>query len=322
MQPHPIKYGAVPMRVVLAQPRGFCAGVVRAIDIVERSLQKYGAPVYVRHEIVHNKAVVESLRAKGAVFVDELDAVPAGAVTIFSAHGVAREVEANAGKRALHVLNATCPLVTKVHIQGRKYAAAGRVVVLIGHAGHAEVEGTMGQIDGRVLLVQNTAEAEALALPADTPLAYVTQTTLSVDDTRDVIAVLQRRFTDIVGPDVRDICYATQNRQRAVRTLCKQVDVLLIVGATNSSNSNRLREIGTESGIPSYLLADGNELDPAWLQQAAVVGITAGASAPEAMVEHVIAALRALAPVEVSTMAGLEEHIEFRLPAELAKAGE
>jgi 4-hydroxy-3-methylbut-2-enyl diphosphate reductase len=322
MQPHPIKDGPVPMRVLLAQPRGFCAGVVRAIDIVERSLQKYGAPVYVRHEIVHNKAVVESLRAKGAVFVDELDAVPAGAVTIFSAHGVAREVEANAGKRALHVLNATCPLVTKVHIQGRKYAAAGRVVVLIGHAGHAEVEGTMGQIDGRVLLVQNTAEAEALALPADTPLAYVTQTTLSVDDTRDVIAVLQRRFTDIVGPDVRDICYATQNRQRAVRTLCKQVDVLLIVGATNSSNSNRLREIGTESGIPSYLLADGNELDPAWLQHAAVVGITAGASAPEAMVEHVIAALRALAPVEVSTMAGLEEHIEFRLPAELAKAGE
>jgi 4-hydroxy-3-methylbut-2-enyl diphosphate reductase len=322
MQPHPIKDDAVPMRVVLAQPRGFCAGVVRAIDIVERSLQKYGAPVYVRHEIVHNKAVVESLRAKGAVFVDELDAVPAGAVTIFSAHGVAREVEANAGKRALHVLNATCPLVTKVHIQGRKYAAAGRVVVLIGHAGHAEVEGTMGQIDGRVLLVQNTAEAEALALPADTPLAYVTQTTLSVDDTRDVIAVLQRRFTDIVGPDVRDICYATQNRQRAVRTLCKQVDVLLIVGATNSSNSNRLREIGTESGIPSYLLADGSELDPAWLQHAAVVGITAGASAPEAMVEHVIAALRALAPVEVSTMAGLEEHIEFRLPAELAKAGE
>jgi 4-hydroxy-3-methylbut-2-enyl diphosphate reductase len=322
MQPHPIKYGAVPMRVVLAQPRGFCAGVVRAIDIVERSLQKYGAPVYVRHEIVHNKAVVESLRAKGAVFVDELDAVPAGAVTIFSAHGVAREVEANAGKRALHVLNATCPLVTKVHIQGRKYAAAGRVVVLIGHAGHAEVEGTMGQIDGVVLLVQNTTEAEALALPADTPLAYVTQTTLSVDDTRDVIAVLQRRFTDIVGPDVRDICYATQNRQRAVRTLCKQVDVLLIVGATNSSNSNRLREIGNESGIPSYLLADGSELDPAWLQHAAVVGITAGASAPEAMVEHVIAALRALAPVEVSTMAGLEEHIEFRLPAELAKAGE
>jgi 4-hydroxy-3-methylbut-2-enyl diphosphate reductase len=321
MQPHPIKDGRAPMRVVLAQPRGFCAGVVRAIDIVERALQKYGAPVYVRHEIVHNKAVVESLRAKGAVFVDELDAVPAHAVTIFSAHGVAREVEANAAARDLHVLNATCPLVTKVHLQGRKYAAGGRVVVLIGHAGHAEVEGTMGQVDGQVMLVQNTAEAEALDLPANTPLAYVTQTTLSVDDTRDVIAVLERRFADIVGPDVRDICYATQNRQRAVRTLCKQVDVLLIVGATNSSNSNRLREIGTESGIPSYLLADGSELEPGWLRHAAVVGITAGASAPEAMVENVIAALRALAPVEVSTMPGLEEHIEFRLPAELAKTG-
>ncbi|MGZ5198860.1 MAG: 4-hydroxy-3-methylbut-2-enyl diphosphate reductase [Telluria sp.] len=305
------------MRVILAQPRGFCAGVVRAIDIVERSLQQFGAPVYVRHEIVHNKAVVESLKAKGAQFVDEIDAVPAGAVTVFSAHGVARAVEADAAARQLHVLNATCPLVTKVHIEGRKYAAAGRVVVLIGHAGHAEVEGTMGQIDGRVVLVQDVREAEQLDLPPDTPLAYVTQTTLSVDDTRDVIAVLQRRFRDIVGPDVRDICYATQNRQRAVRALCTQVDVLLIVGATNSSNSNRLREIGTESGIPSHLLADGSELDPAWVRGARTVGITAGASAPEAMVEHVVAALRALAPVEVTTMDGLEEHIEFRLPFEL-----
>jgi 4-hydroxy-3-methylbut-2-enyl diphosphate reductase len=309
---------APPMRVILAQPRGFCAGVVRAIEIVERSLQKYGAPIYVRHEIVHNKAVVEGLKTKGAVFVDELADVPANAVTVFSAHGVAREVEADAGARELHVLNATCPLVTKVHLQGRKYAAAGRIVVLIGHAGHAEVEGTMGQIDGPVVLVQDTQEAELLDLPPDTPLAYVTQTTLSVDDTRDVIAVLQRRFTDLVGPDVNDICYATQNRQLAVRALCKQVDVLLIVGATNSSNSNRLCEIGTESGIPSYLLADGNELDPAWVSGARVVGITAGASAPEAMVEHVIAALSALAPVEVTSMDGLEEHIEFRLPSELA----
>lgn len=320
--PQQSKDGAQPMRVLLAQPRGFCAGVVRAIEIVERSLQKYGAPVYVRHEIVHNKAVVDGLRAKGAVFVDELDAVPAEAVTVFSAHGVARLVEADATARELHVLNATCPLVTKVHIQGRKYAAAGRVVVLIGHAGHAEVEGTMGQIDGRVVLVQNVQEAEQLDLPGNTPIAYVTQTTLSVDDTRDVIAVLQRRFPDIVGPDVRDICYATQNRQRAVRALCKQVDVLLIVGATNSSNSNRLREIGTESGIPSHLLADGSELNPAWVRDAGVVGITAGASAPEAMVEHVIAALRKLGPVEVSSMDGLEEHIEFRLPSELAGAPE
>jgi 4-hydroxy-3-methylbut-2-enyl diphosphate reductase len=311
---------AQPMRVILAQPRGFCAGVVRAIEIVERSLQKYGAPVYVRHEIVHNKAVVQGLKAKGAEFVDELEGVPLDAVTVFSAHGVARDVEADARARGLHVLDATCPLVTKVHIQGRKYAAAGRVVVLIGHAGHAEVEGTMGQIDGHVVLVQDVREAEQLDLPPDTPLAYVTQTTLSVDDTREVIAVLQRRFADIVGPDVRDICYATQNRQRAVRELCKQVEVLLIVGATNSSNSNRLREIGTESGIPSYLLADGSELDPAWVRGARVVGITAGASAPEAMVDDVIATLRALAPVEVSSMDGLEEHIEFRLPQELTGA--
>jgi 4-hydroxy-3-methylbut-2-enyl diphosphate reductase len=306
------------MRVILAQPRGFCAGVVRAIDIVERSLERHGAPVYVRHEIVHNKAVVDSLKHKGAVFVEELGDVPTRAVTIFSAHGVSQAVEANAAARGLHVLNATCPLVTKVHIQGRQYAAAGRVVILIGHAGHPEVEGTMGQVDGPVMLVQDERDVALLDLPDDTPVAYVTQTTLSVDDTRAVIAALQRRFTDIVGPDVRDICYATQNRQRAVRALCEQVDVLLIVGARNSSNSNRLREIGTETGIPSYLLADGSELDPAWVRGARTVGITAGASAPEAMVEHVIDALRALVEVEVSTMEGLEEHVEFRLPRELS----
>jgi 4-hydroxy-3-methylbut-2-enyl diphosphate reductase len=305
------------MQVILAQPRGFCAGVVRAIDIVERSLQKHGAPVYVRHEIVHNRAVVEGLRAKGAVFVEELDQVPAQAVTIFSAHGVARKVEADAGARGLHVLNATCPLVAKVHAQGRQYAASGRVVILIGHAGHPEVEGTMGQIDGRVLLVQSERDVEALDLPDDTPVAYVTQTTLSVDDTRGVIAALERRFHDIAGPNVRDICYATQNRQRAVRELCRQVDVLLVVGATNSSNSNRLREIGLECGIPSYLLADGSELDPAWVAGARVVGITAGASAPEAMVAHVVDALRAIAPVELSTMDGLQENVEFKLPPEL-----
>ena len=306
------------MHVILAQPRGFCAGVVRAIEIVERALERHGAPVYVRHEIVHNKAVVNGLRAKGAVFVEDLDEVPPQAVTVFSAHGVARTVEADARARALRVLDATCPLVAKVHIQGRQYAARGRTVILIGHPGHPEVEGTMGQIDGRVLLVRDEREAEALDLPPDTPVAYVTQTTLSVDDTRGVIAALRRRFTDIVGPDVRDICYATQNRQRAVRDLCRQVDVLLVVGAPNSSNSNRLREIGAETGTPTWLLADGSELDPAWVAGAAVVGITAGASAPEAMVEHVIAALRALGPVEVSTMDGIEEHIEFRLPRALA----
>ncbi|WP_026075864.1 4-hydroxy-3-methylbut-2-enyl diphosphate reductase [Noviherbaspirillum massiliense] len=307
------------MRVILAQPRGFCAGVVRAIEIVERSLRRHGTPVYVRHEIVHNKAVVNDLKDKGAIFVEELDEIPKDAVAIFSAHGVARTVEANAKDRGLHVLNATCPLVTKVHIQGRQYATQGRVVILIGHAGHPEVEGTMGQIDGRVLLVQNEREAELLDLPADTPLAYVTQTTLSVDDTRGVIAVLHRRFSNLVGPDTRDICYATQNRQSAVRDLCKQVDVLLVVGAKNSSNSNRLREIGTEAGIPSHLLADGSELDPAWVRDARAVGITAGASAPEAMVADVINALRKLGDVEVSTMDGHEEHVEFRLPSELSE---
>ncbi|THC46336.1 4-hydroxy-3-methylbut-2-enyl diphosphate reductase [Massilia sp. Mn16-1_5] len=306
------------MRVILAQPRGFCAGVIRAIEIVERSLERHGAPVYVRHEIVHNKAVVDGLRNKGAVFVDTLEQVPPSAVTIFSAHGVARAVEAEAAGRGLHVLDATCPLVAKVHLQGRQYAASGRVVILIGHAGHPEVEGTTGQIDGRVLLVQNERDVEALDLAPDTPVAYVTQTTLSVDDTRGVIAAIERRFSDVVGPSVRDICYATQNRQRAVRELCRQVDVLLIVGAANSSNSNRLREIGTECGIPSYLLDDGSALDPAWVADAGTVGITAGASAPEAMVEDVIAALRRLAPVELSTMDGLVEHVEFRLPAELA----
>jgi 4-hydroxy-3-methylbut-2-enyl diphosphate reductase len=306
------------MHVILAQPRGFCAGVVRAIEIVERARDRHGAPVYVRHEIVHNKAVVDGLRAKGAVFVEDLHEVPPQAVTVFSAHGVARTVEADAGARALRVLDATCPLVATVHIQGRQYAAGGRTVILIGHPGHPEVEGTMGQIDGRVLLVRDAREAEDLDLPPDTPVAYVTQTTLSVDDTRGVIAALRRRFTDIVGPDVRDICYATQNRQRAVRDLCRRVDVLLVVGAPNSSNSNRLREIGAETGTPTWLLADGSELDPAWVAGAAVVGITAGASAPEAMVEHVIGALRALGPVEVSTMDGIEEHIEFRLPRALA----
>ncbi|TAM54208.1 MAG: 4-hydroxy-3-methylbut-2-enyl diphosphate reductase [Paraburkholderia sp.] len=305
------------MRVILAQPRGFCAGVVRAIEIVDRALQRHGAPVYVRHEIVHNRHVVENLRSKGARFVEELDEVPHGAVAIFSAHGVAQSVEHDAQARGLDVLDATCPLVTKVHVQGRQYVAAGRTLILIGHAGHPEVEGTIGQIPGKVLLVQSEAEVAKLDLPQNTPLAYVTQTTLSVDDTRGIIEALMRRFTNIVGPDTRDICYATQNRQAAVRELSAQVDVLLVVGATNSSNSNRLREIGAETGVPSYLVADGSELKSEWFAQAQAVGITAGASAPEEMVEHVIDALRALGPVEVSTMTGREEKVEFKLPAKL-----
>src|ERR1700693_5630931 len=236
------------MKVILAQPRGFCAGVVRAIEIVERALKKYGPPVYVRHEIVHNKHVVESLKKKGAHFVEKLSEVPPDAVTIFSAHGVARSVEEEAAGRGLSVLNATCPLVTKVHNQGKRYVAQGRTLILIGHAGHPEVEGTMGQISEPVILVQNEADVDKLDLPADAPVAYVTQTTLSVDDTRSIIAALRRRFPDLVGPDTRDICYATQNRQAAVRELSEHVDVLLVVGAQNSSDVNRLREIGAEGG--------------------------------------------------------------------------
>ncbi len=308
----------LPMRIVLAQPRGFCAGVVRAIEIVERALQKYGAPVYVRHEIVHNKHVVDSLKAKGARFVETVSEIPENAVTIFSAHGVARSVEEEAAERGLPVLNATCPLVTKVHNQGKRYVAQGRTLILIGHAGHPEVEGTVGQISGPVVLVQTEEDVEKLDIPADTPVAYITQTTLSVDDTRGIIAKLQQRFSDIVGPEMRDICYATQNRQAAVRELSRQVDVILVVGAKNSSNSNRLREIGLETGIPSYLIADSSELQPEWVQNARTVGLTAGASAPEVLVEGVIEALARLGPVEVSVLDGRKETIEFRLPAELA----
>jgi 4-hydroxy-3-methylbut-2-enyl diphosphate reductase len=305
------------MQVILAQPRGFCAGVVRAVEIVERALEKYGTPVYVRHEIVHNRHVVESLKAKGARFIEELSEAPRKSVTIFSAHGVARVVEEEARQRQLKVLNATCPLVTKVHIQGQNYMAEGREVILIGHAGHPEILGTIGQIDGPVYLVQNEAEVESLPLAVDAPVSYITQTTLSVDETREIIAALRRRFSDIVGPDTKNICYATQHRQTAVRELCKRAEVILVVGATNSSNSNRLREIGAESGLPSYLLADGSELNPEWVRGIRTVGITAGASAPESMVDDVINALRRLEPVDISIMDGIEENVQFRLPPEL-----
>ncbi|MBC7581045.1 MAG: 4-hydroxy-3-methylbut-2-enyl diphosphate reductase [Tardiphaga sp.] len=312
-------FGQRPLELLLAQPRGFCAGVVRAIEIVERALDKYGAPIYVRHEIVHNKYVVESLKAKGAVFVEELSEVPPHAVTVFSAHGVAKSIEDDAKRRGLPVLDATCPLVTKVHNQGKRYMARGRTVILIGHAGHPEVVGTMGQVPGPVYLVQNLADIAALPIPNDTPAAYITQTTLSVDDTRDIIAALEQRFSDIQGPETRDICYATQNRQSAVRDLSKRVDVILVVGAANSSNSNRLREIGTEVGVASYLIADGSELNPEWLKDARAVGVMAGASAPEVLVDDVIEALRRIGPVTVSVLPGREENIEFRLPAELTE---
>src|SRR5438067_696584 len=310
-----------PMEVFLAQPRGFCAGVVRAIEIVERALEKYGPPVYVRHEIVHNKYVVESLKAKGAIFVEHLSEVPSDAVTVFSAHGVAKSVEDEAVSRGLPVLNATCPLVTKVHNQGKRYMSQGRKLILIGHAGHPEVEGTMGQIAEPVTLVQTESDVDRLDIPSDTPVAYVTQTTLSVDDTRGIIAALHNRFTNIVGPETRDICYATQNRQTAVRELSKPVDDILLVGRKNSSNAKRLREIGEEAGTPSYMIADGSERNPSWFKNAETVGITAGASTPEVLVEDVIEALRRLNPVDVSQLTGRHETIEFRLPPELTDGG-
>lgn len=305
------------MKLVLAQPRGFCAGVERAIEIVERAIDKYGPPVYVRHEIVHNKRVVEELRAKGAIFVEEIAEVPPGAVTIFSAHGVARVVEEEAGHRGLTVIDATCPLVAKVHKEGQRYSQLGHEVILIGHHGHPEVEGTLGQIDGPVHLISSVADVAKLQVNDPDHLAYVTQTTLSVDDTRDIIDALKARFSSIRGPDVNDICYATQNRQQAVRELAREVDVLLVIGAKNSSNSNRLREIGTELNVPSYLIDDAGSLDPAWLAGAKTVGITAGASAPEALVEELVATLKSLGYGTVTALMGLVENVRFKLPPEV-----
>jgi 4-hydroxy-3-methylbut-2-enyl diphosphate reductase len=308
------------LHVLLAKPRGFCAGVERAIEIVERAIALYGPPVYVRHEIVHNKHVVESLRAKGAVFVEEIDEVPDGAVTIFSAHGVSTAVEAEAKKRSLPVIDATCPLVTKVHKEGRNHARKGREVILIGHAGHPEVEGTTGRVPGGVHLVSNADDVPALRIQDPDNVAYVTQTTLSVDDTRDIIEALRNRFPKIVGPDVNDICYATQNRQQAVRELARHVDLLLVVGARNSSNSNRLREIGAESGVPSYLIDDANSLEPSWLDGVSTVGVTAGASAPEELVQDLIERLGRFGDVVVEQLGGVDEHMQFKLPRELTAA--
>ncbi|WP_298284438.1 4-hydroxy-3-methylbut-2-enyl diphosphate reductase [Acidocella sp.] len=306
------------LRVILAQPRGFCAGVERAIDIVERALVKFGPPIYVRHEIVHNRHVVEDLRARGAVFVDELDEVPDGAWTVFSAHGVARKVVQAAHDRELPVIDATCPLVAKVHAEGRRYAAQGCELVLIGHAGHAEVEGTIGQIDGTVYLVQTVEDAQTLTVNDPSKLAYITQTTLSVDDTRGIIAALKDRFPEIAGPDVKDICYATQNRQEAVHSLAKVVDLLLVVGSKNSSNSNRLREIGAELGHPSYLIDDAAALRAEWFTGVTRVGVTAGASAPEILVQGVIEGLRSFGRVEIELLDGTPEDVKFKLPAEVA----
>jgi 4-hydroxy-3-methylbut-2-enyl diphosphate reductase len=305
------------MRVILAEPRGFCAGVVRAIDIVELALKKYGPPVYVRHEIVHNKRVVENLKAKGAIFVEELDEVPEGAHTVFSAHGVSQKVADTAASRDLPVIDATCPLVAKVHKEGQRYSKANYEVILIGHQGHPEVVGTMGRIPGKVHLVSSAEAVADLKVANPEKLAYVTQTTLSVDDTRDVIDAIRKRFPAVVGPDVKDICYATQNRQTAVRRLASMVDVLLVVGAQNSSNSNRLREIGEELNIPSYLIDDASALKPEWLEGAGSVGISAGASAPEALVQELIARLGERAEIEVEHLEGINENVQFKLPDEL-----
>ena len=310
------------IRVLLANPRGFCAGVERAIEIVERALELYGPPVYVRHEIVHNKHVVETLREKGAIFVEELDEIPDGAVTIFSAHGVAESVESRAEARHLPVIDATCPLVSKVHKEGQNHAAKGRSVILIGHAGHPEVEGTQGRIPGGVHLVSCVEEVASLQLEDPNSVAYVTQTTLSVDDTREIIGALKERFPAIVGPDVKDICYATQNRQQAVRRVAEQVEILLVVGASNSSNSNRLREIGEQMRIPSYLIDEASAIQPEWLEGVRSVGLTAGASAPEELVKEVIDTLAQYGSVQVDEFDGVRESMQFKLPRELSRSPE
>ena len=312
-----------PLKVLLCSPRGFCAGVVRAIDTVERALAMYGKPVYVRHEIVHNRYVVDSLRQKGAVFVEELDEIPdTDAPVVFSAHGVPKSVPEQASRRNFIAIDATCPLVTKVHREAEIHFRRGREIILIGHAGHPEIEGTMGRINGRVHLISKPDEVARLEVADPAKLAFITQTTLSVDDTRSVIDALKARFPTIVGPDIKDICYATQNRQRAARELAAIVDVVLVVGAPNSSNSNRLREIAAEHGVPSYLIEDARALDLTWLEGADSVGITAGASAPDELVQDLIARLREVGEVELVKLPGVTENVRFRMPAELADAAQ
>jgi len=311
----PVK-ALLPQHIVLAQPRGFCAGVTRAIEIVERALQKFGAPVFVFHEIVHNQFVVNELKGKGAVFVNALQDIPDGAVAIFSAHGVSQAVRRTAQEKHLQVVDATCPLVTKVHTQAQRYARKGYALVMIGHAGHEEVEGTMGSVDIDVQLVSEVADVDGLSFSAEQPLAYVTQTTLSLDDTRDIIAALMHKYPHIEGPHVDDICYATQNRQMAVRALAQQVDLVLVVGARNSSNSNRLREVAASENKPAYLVQDQSEIDARWLQGVTSVGISSGASTPEVLVQGVVQAL-IQAGTHVQTLPGVQEDVLFRLPAEL-----
>jgi 4-hydroxy-3-methylbut-2-enyl diphosphate reductase len=308
------------IEVILAKPRGFCAGVERAIEIVERALKKYGPPVYVRHEIVHNKFVVEDLKAKGAIFVDEVDNIPDNAITIFSAHGVSEKVEDSAKVRNLPVIDATCPLVKKVHREAQRNEEHGRQIILIGHKGHPEVEGTSGRVKSEVILIQSTTDVEKLEVKDSSRLSYVTQTTLSVDDTKEIILALKKRFPEIQGPELKDICYATQNRQDAVRKLAKMVDAILVIGAVNSSNSNRLRDLGEEMGVRSYLINGAHDINPIWLKDIKTLGITAGASAPEILLEKVLERLSELANIKIKTMEGVEENIRFKLPEELVDA--
>ncbi len=307
------------MEVVLAQPRGFCAGVDRAIEIVERALKAYGAPIYVRHEIVHNTYVVDDLRRKGAVFVNELDEVPGGGTVVFSAHGVSKAVQAEAAQRGLRVFDATCPLVTKVHVEVAKMHAAGYEIVMIGHEGHPEVEGTMGQLAADMHLVETVDDVAKLQVRDPARLAYVTQTTLSLDDAAEVIGALKQRFPRISEPKKADICYATQNRQDAVKFMAPQVEIVIVVGSPNSSNSNRLREVAERFGVPAHLVDSAAQLDPTWFQGKRRIGVTAGASAPEVLVEELLAALRALGGTSVRALDGVTEDVVFPMPKGLGR---
>jgi 4-hydroxy-3-methylbut-2-enyl diphosphate reductase len=302
------------MNVLLAQPRGFCAGVARAIDIAEQALERFGAPVYVYHEIVHNGHVVRDLASRGAIFVDDIADIPEGSVTVFSAHGVAKSVVDEADRRHLQVIDATCPLVTKVHLQAERYSQRGYTIIVVGHAGHEEVEGTRGSVSGTVHVVGTVEEIEALPISASTPVAYVTQTTLSLDDTRELIAALRDRFPDIVGPGLDDICYATQNRQRAVQQLARRVDLVIVVGARNSSNTNRLQEVAADHGVPARLIEHADEIELIWLDGVEHVGVTAGASTPEHLVQGVCQKLQQLGAGTIRELPGIVETLRFRLP--------
>lgn len=305
------------MEILLATPRGFCAGVERAIAIVERALERFGAPIYVRHEVVHNKFVVDQLRAKGAIFIEDLAEVPAGSTVIFSAHGVAQAIRTEAEERGLTVFDATCPLVTKVHLEVQRMRSQGREIVMIGHKGHPEVEGTMGQTESGMHLVETAADVASLAVGDESQLSYVTQTTLSVDDAQTVLDALHRRFPEITGPKKDDICYATQNRQDAVKALAAQVELVFVVGSKNSSNSNRLREVAALRGVPAHLIDTAEDIVPAWLEGRRSIGVTAGASAPEVLIEEVIARLRELGADSVRQLEGAVENVSFPIPVAL-----